>query len=83
MNVEIGIEAAQFPEQEYINGIFVAVCYVLCYAPGATVCDVALCAKLCVGCVGGPSPNLCSIPLCLPAQNLFESRQEGEREKDM
>jgi len=54
-------------------------------AHGATVCDVALCAKLCVGCVGGPSPNLCSIPLCLPAQNLFESRQEGERgrERDM
>jgi hypothetical protein len=25
MNVEIGTEAAQFPEQEYINGIFVAV----------------------------------------------------------
>ncbi len=25
MNVEIVIEAAQFPEQEYINGIFVAV----------------------------------------------------------
>ncbi len=26
MNVEIGIEAAQFPEKEYINGIFVALC---------------------------------------------------------
>jgi hypothetical protein len=25
MNVEIGIEAAQFPEKEFINGIFVAV----------------------------------------------------------
>jgi hypothetical protein len=24
-NVEIGTEAAQFPEKEYINGIFVAV----------------------------------------------------------
>ncbi len=24
MNVEIGTEAAQFPEKEYINGIFVA-----------------------------------------------------------
>jgi hypothetical protein len=62
-------------------------CLVVCDVPGATVCDVALCAKLCVVpvCVGGPSPNLCSIPLCLPAQNLFESRQEGERgrEKDM
>ncbi len=25
MNVDIGAEAAQFPEKEYINGIFVAV----------------------------------------------------------
>jgi hypothetical protein len=25
MNVEIGTEAAQFPEKEYINAIFVAV----------------------------------------------------------
>jgi hypothetical protein len=25
MNVEIGAEAAQFPEKEYINGIFIAV----------------------------------------------------------
>jgi hypothetical protein len=25
MNVEIGIEAAQFPEKEFIHGIFVAV----------------------------------------------------------
>jgi hypothetical protein len=24
MNVDIGTEAAQFPEKEYINGIFVA-----------------------------------------------------------
>ncbi len=27
MNVEIGIEAAQFPEKEYINAIFFAVRY--------------------------------------------------------
>ncbi len=27
MNVEIGAEAAQFPEKEYINGIAVAVQY--------------------------------------------------------
>ncbi len=27
MNVEIGTEAAQFPEKEYIKGIFVAVQY--------------------------------------------------------
>jgi hypothetical protein len=26
MNVEIGTEAAQFPEKEYMHGIFVAVC---------------------------------------------------------
>ncbi len=26
MNVEIGAEAAQFPEKEYINGIAPAVC---------------------------------------------------------
>ncbi len=26
MNVEIGTEAGQFPEKEYINGIFLAVC---------------------------------------------------------
>jgi hypothetical protein len=27
MNVEIGAEAAQFPEKEYINGIAIAVYY--------------------------------------------------------
>jgi hypothetical protein len=27
MKVEIGIEAAQFPEKEFINGIFVAARY--------------------------------------------------------
>ncbi len=27
MNVEIGTEVAQFPEKEYINGIFLAVYY--------------------------------------------------------
>jgi hypothetical protein len=26
MNVEIGAEAALFPEKDYINGIFVVVC---------------------------------------------------------
>ncbi len=29
MNVEIGTEAVQFPEKEYLNGIFVAV-YLRC-----------------------------------------------------
>jgi hypothetical protein len=27
MNVEIGAEAALFPEKEYVKGIFVAVCF--------------------------------------------------------
>jgi hypothetical protein len=31
MNVEIGAEAVQFPEKEYINGIAIAVCTVLSY----------------------------------------------------
>jgi hypothetical protein len=30
MNVEIGAEAAQFPEKEYISGIFVAVLHSFC-----------------------------------------------------
>ncbi len=30
MNVEIGTEAAQFPEKEYINGIFIE-CIVCAY----------------------------------------------------
>ncbi len=29
MNVEIGTEVTQFPEKEYINGIFLAVQYLL------------------------------------------------------
>ena len=28
MNVEIGTEAAQFPEKEYINGIYVRLPYI-------------------------------------------------------
>ncbi len=36
MNVEIGAEAAQFLEKEYINGIFVAVCSIDSYM----VCNV-------------------------------------------
>jgi hypothetical protein len=31
MNMEIGTEAAQFQEKEYINGIFVAVYYTTFY----------------------------------------------------
>ncbi len=27
MNVEIGTEAAQFPQKKYLNGIFLAVCF--------------------------------------------------------
>ncbi len=29
MNVEIGTDATQFPEKEYINGIFLVVCLLL------------------------------------------------------
>ncbi len=32
MNVEIGAEAAQFPEKEYINEIAVAVCVLLIWS---------------------------------------------------
>jgi hypothetical protein len=32
MNVEIGAEAAQFPEKEYRNGIAVAVCVLVSYS---------------------------------------------------
>jgi hypothetical protein len=32
MNVEIGAEAALFPEKEYINGIAFAVYFTLCIA---------------------------------------------------
>jgi hypothetical protein len=34
MNVEIGAEAALFPEKEYINGIVVAVCQLYLSAVG-------------------------------------------------
>jgi hypothetical protein len=49
MNVEIGAEAAQFPEKEYINGIVVAV-YALALVP-LTVnyfksCSMQHCATL-------------------------------------
>ncbi len=36
MNVEIGAEAAQFPEKEYINGIAVAVQLYSCNSVGLT-----------------------------------------------
>jgi hypothetical protein len=42
MNVEIGVEAAPFPEKEYINGIAVAV-YVGLYV-GNVVPLVSLCS---------------------------------------
>jgi hypothetical protein len=38
MNVEIGTEAAQFTEKEYINGIFDAV-----YRPGLRICSNLSC----------------------------------------
>jgi hypothetical protein len=38
MNVEIGAEAALFPEKEYINGIAVAVWYLPGYNSGFVGC---------------------------------------------
>jgi hypothetical protein len=44
MNVEIGTEAAQFPEKEYINGIFLPVCISrLKLGPGMLGRGVSLC----------------------------------------
>jgi hypothetical protein len=43
MNVEIGAEAAQFPEKEYINGIAVAVWVDLI---GTLVCAHLICVPL-------------------------------------
>jgi hypothetical protein len=40
MNVEIGIEAAQFPEKEYINWILVAVCRVNPLATSINKCFI-------------------------------------------
>ncbi len=40
MNVEIGAEAALFPEKEYINGIAVAVCYRICPIENIFLTDV-------------------------------------------
>jgi hypothetical protein len=38
MNVEIGTEAAQFPEKEYINGILVVVRLIRWLIVNETVC---------------------------------------------
>jgi hypothetical protein len=38
MNVEIGAEAALFPEKEYVNGIAVAVCKVFTDKPTMQIC---------------------------------------------
>ncbi len=45
MNVEIGTEAAQFSEKEYISGIFVAVCAVDLYVKVAQLSNWQLWAK--------------------------------------
>ncbi len=39
MNEEIGTEAAQFPEKEYINGIFLAVCVSIGRVDTRIVCE--------------------------------------------
>jgi hypothetical protein len=56
MNVEIGAEAAQFPEKEYINGIAVAV-YVLqvVTCACAAVLAVILTAMVAINYATGPS----------------------------
>ncbi len=38
MNVEIGTEAEQFPEKEYINGIFLAVYNWVQFSPKSYMC---------------------------------------------
>jgi hypothetical protein len=38
MNVEIGAEAEQFPEKEYINGIAFAVCLILAQGASSLEC---------------------------------------------
>jgi hypothetical protein len=38
MNVEIWTEAAQFPEKEYINGIFLAVLFTVCLPNIVSAC---------------------------------------------
>ncbi len=48
MNVEIGTGAAQFPEEEYINGIFVAV-------PGRATKIVSLSFLATIRLASGPS----------------------------
>jgi hypothetical protein len=40
MNVEIVTQAAQFPEKEYINGIFLAVC--TCFSSVSDVAEIAV-----------------------------------------
>ncbi len=42
MNVEIGNEAAQFPEKEHINGNFVAVQYSLCQLRVTDIVDYCI-----------------------------------------
>jgi hypothetical protein len=42
MNVEIGAEAAQFPEKEYINGIAVAVYNTITICPAQYVTFLAI-----------------------------------------
>jgi hypothetical protein len=46
MNVEIGTEAAQFPEKEYINGIFVVILMLKVFWAIAPVKSPGICCKL-------------------------------------
>jgi hypothetical protein len=49
VNVEIGAEAALFPEKEYLNGIFVAVCLAAKEYPAVDGCGEALTNYDCCG----------------------------------
>jgi hypothetical protein len=42
MNVEIGTESGQFPEKEYINGIFLAVRYIIQHSVKENTCTSLL-----------------------------------------
>jgi hypothetical protein len=61
MNVKIGTEAAQFPEKEYINGIFVAVCH------GSYCSNIE---HICVG--GEPPPPPVVDYLTIPCRRRME-----------
>jgi hypothetical protein len=66
MNVEIGAEAALFPEREYIYGIFVAVCIAFEYVNN-NICDgsqfylLLLYSSLRFASILGSASSLCDV----------------------